>query len=394
MSQAIRQTVQSILPEIQALRHELHQRPEIRFEEKWTSDRIASFLDSLNIPFRRGLAKGTGILATIDGGPGPCVALRTDIDALEIQEETGLPYASTIPNRMHACGHDGHMAILCGVAKTLAKHRDKIRGSVRLLFQPAEEIAGGARFMVEDGALDGVNAIFGLHGWPTVPLGGIGVKNGYLMASAQDFRIIVRGKGCHGADPAAGIDPILVAAHIITALQSLVSRGINPYECGVVTVAILRAGQATNIIPETAELSGTYRWFDESVGKTLRTGIERIATQVAAAFGATVTVTLTNVTYPPVCNDSAMTDHARAVIREVLGVNGAIEIETATMGAEDFAYYLQRVPGSFVWLGINPSSDEAYPSLHSPRFNFNDDAIPIGMEVMCRLAIDYLAKRA
>ena len=389
---SIHDTIHEILPEIIALRHELHQHPEIRFEEKWTSARVAAFLDTCGIPYKTGFARGTGIVATVQGVGPRTVALRADIDALEIEEETGLPYASRIPKRMHACGHDGHTAILCGVAKVLSRHLDQVTGSVKLVFQPAEEIAGGARYMVEDGAIDGVDAIFGLHGWPTLPLGAVGVKDGFMMASARDFHIEITGKGCHGADPAAGIDSIVVAAHVITALQTIVSRQINPWDSGVVTVAMLEAGQATNIIPERATLRGTIRWLDEAVGQRLRDRIETVAHGVARAFGAQASVTLGESYYPAVCNDPQAVDTLRGVVRDTLGAEAIKEIPVPSMGAEDFAYYLRKVPGAFFWLGVNPNANTPYPQLHNPHYDFNDEALPIGMTCMTAVAMRYLER--
>ncbi|MBI5095064.1 MAG: amidohydrolase [Candidatus Hydrogenedentes bacterium] len=335
MTSSVQETVALLLPEITALRHRLHTHPEVRFEERWTSDRVAEFLAEAGIPHKRGYAKGTGIVATVEGRPGKTAALRADMDALEIDEQTGLSYASTIPNRMHACGHDGHTAILCGAAKLLWRHRRDLKGSVRLIFQPAEEIAGGGQLMVDEGALDGADAVFALHGWPGLPLGKFGVKSGPMMASANDFKIVVNGKGCHAADPASGADPILAGAHITTALHSIVSREVNPWEAAALTVAKFHGGSATNIIPDSIVLEGTYRSLNHEVNKILRAGIERVAAQTARALRCEALVEFGAASYPPLVNDAAMTDHVRGVIADEFSPEAIHDVASPSMAAED-----------------------------------------------------------
>jgi len=387
----VRGTISAEREKLVALRHELHQHPEIRFEEQWTSDRIARFLDEHDIPFERGFAKGTGIVATLERGSGKSVLLRADMDALEIHEETGLPWASTIPQRMHACGHDGHMALLCGAILTLRENLDSVKGSVRFVFQPAEENAAGGRYMVEEGVTDGIDAAFGIHGWPWLPLGTVAVKTGPAMASADFFRITVTGKGTHAADPASGVDPIVVASHIVTALQNLVSREVNPWDPAVVTVARIESGFAWNVIPERAVLEGTFRALDDRVRDQLLMSIPRVASHVAMAHRADARTEFPGEPYPALFNDPSMSEFAAGVIGRTLGEDNVVRPEHATMGAEDFAFFLQKVPGAYLWLGVNPNSNAPYPSLHSPRYDFNDSALPIGAEVMARLAVDYLA---
>ncbi|GMW03283.1 MAG: N-acyl-L-amino acid amidohydrolase [Candidatus Hydrogenedentota bacterium] len=386
--------VQAAAPAIVQLRHEFHQHPEIRYEEKWTSDRVSRYLDEIGVSHRRGLAKGTGILATIEGNGPRTVLLRGDMDALEIQEETGLPYASTIPGRMHACGHDGHTACLLGVARVLSECRHLLQGTVRLAFQPAEEEAAAGRFMVQDGAVDGADAAFALHGWPTLPVGKIGLREGYALAGADVFWITVHGRGCHAADPAAGVDPVLVAAHITTALQSLVSREIQPHDAGVVTVASIHAGTATNIIADTAVMAGTFRSFDPKVRETLAMGIQRIATTVAQAFRATAEVSLSENVYPPLQNDPGMTQFVRETAKEAISPDCVVEMEKPFMGAEDFAYYLQKVPGTFICLGVNSNHEGGYPPLHNSRYDFSDAAVPIAMKLMSSIAVKFLARQS
>lgn len=384
-------TIDAITPEIVALRHELHAHPEIRFEEKWTSDRIAAFLETTGVPYRRGYARGTGIVATLEGArPGGTVLLRADMDALEIQEETGLPYASTIPNRMHACGHDGHSACLCGVIKTLAAHRDKIRGTVKFVFQPGEEEAAGGRLIVEEGVLDGVDAAFALHGWPTLPVGRFGIRPGAMLAGAGVFKVVVHGKGCHAADPAAGVDPILAGSQIVAALQSIVSREINPWEAGVVTVAKFHAGSATNIIPESAVLEGTYRSLNDATHLRIEESIRRVAKAVGDAMRARVDVMFSENRYPVLFNDPAMTEFVKETSREVFGDGAMMEFDAPYMGAEDFSYYLQKAPGAFICLGVNPSSTQPYPPLHSPKYNFGDAPVPVAIRLMANIALRFL----
>ena len=385
-----RSEITQLVPTISALRHELHQRPEIRFEERWTSDRIAQFLAETGIPFTRGHAKGTGILATISGEGDRTVALRADMDALEIQEDTGLPYASQIPNRMHACGHDGHSAILCGAARVLWNLRGELKGTVKCIFQPAEEIAAGGRFIVEEGLLEDVDAAFALHCWPGLPCGSVAIGTGPVMASADFFRIVVKGKGGHGANPGAAIDPIVVAAHIVTALQSIVSRETNPWDSVVVSVARIEAGFASNIIPETATMEGTYRALNPETRARTAESIERIATQIATAFRAEAVVESEGAGYPPLSNDVAMGQFAQECARTQFGEDRVVPVTHPYMTAEDFAYYLRAVPGAFIFLGNDTLESVDPPSLHSPRFVFNDDAIPVGMETLASIAINYL----
>lgn len=388
----IRATIEQLAPAIVALRHELHQHPEIRFEEHWTSDRVAAFLDEAGIPFTRGHARGTGIVATIAGPGERAVAIRADMDALEIQEETGLDYASRIPNRMHACGHDGHTAMLCGAARALWEHRNELNGTVKCIFQPAEEIAAGGRFIVEEGLLDGVGAAFALHCWPGLPCGQVAIGSGPVMASADFFRIVVRGKGGHAANPGATIDPVAVAAHIITALQTIASRETDPWGAVVVSVARVEAGIASNSIPDTAILEGTFRALSPETRDHTAAALDRIAVNVARAFRAEATVETQGPGYPVLVNDAAMSAFAHETARRRFGESGVLPVPHPYMTAEDFAYYLQAVPGAFVFLGNDTPDATDPPSLHSPHFVFNDAAVPAGIKTLAYLASDYLAE--
>ena len=378
--------ISEILPEITALRHELHAHPEAGFEEEWTSDRIARFLGEAGIACKRGYARGTGIVADIEGEGRKTIALRADMDGLEMQEESRLPYVSKVPNRMHACGHDGHAACLCGAAKIFARHRERLRGRVRLIFQPAEEPVSGASCMVSEGVMNGVDAVFALHAWPALPAGHIGVRAGTIMAGASRFRITVHGKGCHGAEPAAGIDPVVAAAHITTVLQTVVSRELDPLETGVVTVGRIVAGTAPNIIPETATLEGTCRALTTEDGATLARSVQRIAEHTARALRATAEVEFQEVPCPPTVNDPRMVDLVRATIGATLGHDKSVEIARPSMAAEDFAFYLQKAPGALLWLGNAPGDGRPPASLHSACFDFNDETIPAALALLTGIA--------
>ena len=382
--------IEAVLPEIASLRHELHMHPEIHFEEQWTSDRVARFLDDAGVACTRGYAKGTGLLATLEGSGDKTIALRADMDALAIHECTGLPYASTIPHRMHACGHDGHMASMCGAAKVLAHFRQRLNGTVQFVFQPAEESAGGGRYMVEEGVLEGTDAVFALHAWPATPVGYVGVRAGTIMASADWFRVTIHGKGCHGADPASGVDPVVVAAHLTTALQTIASRELDPCEAGVVTVGRIEAGTASNIIPDTAVLEGTIRGLTESTVERIATAIERLAQCTARAFRAEADVRFGDIVYPPAINDPGMTAFVKDTVTETLGPDKLIEVSNPSMTAEDFAFYLQRVPGAFVWLGNAPADGSPCPPLHTARFDFSDAALVPAMKLLTGLVTRFL----
>ncbi len=393
-STTLRERVRRLLPALTSLRHELHAHPEIRFREHWTSDRIAAWLDTHGVPFTRGHARGTGIVGLIQGREdGPTVALRADMDALEMQERTGLPYASSLENRMHACGHDGHMTILCGVAAVLSAHRDGLAGSVKLIFQPAEEGAGGGRHMVEEGHLKGVSAAFALHNWPVHPVGRMAVASGVVMASADFFRITISGEGGNAADPARGVDPILAAAHVVTTLQSVVSRNVDPWDAGVVSVTRFNGGTASNIIPDEVVLEGTFRALRDDTRSRLHKRIAEIAQGTAATFGARADVQFGGDGYPPLRNDAKMSAFARNVAEECFGPEALIPATHPHMTSEDFAFYLAAVPGAFLFLGNGAADGSTSAGLHTAGYDFNDAAIPVGVEWMAMIALRFLAER-
>ncbi|MBI2422847.1 MAG: amidohydrolase [Candidatus Hydrogenedentes bacterium] len=386
----IHEAIQGFLPEIVALRHALHAHPEIRFEEVWTSNRIAAFLDAHSVPYQRGYAGGTGIVATLGSGDGPVVALRTDMDALEIEELASPPYRSTLPHRMHACGHDGHMATLCGVIKLFAAQRETIPGSLRFIFQPAEEMAAGGRLMVEEGAVDGVKAAFALHCWPGIPVGSAGAGNGIVMASADTFRMDLTGLGGHAANPGATRDPVIAAAQLVNALNHIVSREMNPWEPAVLSVTQIHGGAASNVIPESAWIEGTFRATSETSRGKLFAAVERVGESIGEAYRVDVRLTCSDHGYPPVYNDPAMAALVRTTLEAYRGSQSIVPVNHPYMTAEDFSFYLQQVPGAFIFLGNDAQGIENPPSLHSPYFNFNDDALPIGIELMARTALNAL----
>lgn len=378
--------IAEVLPTLVALRHDLHQQPEIAFQEHATAARVAGILAALpGMTVRTGVA-GTGVKATLDADKtGPCVALRADMDALPMTEETGLPYASRVPGCAHACGHDGNVACLVGAALVLAAIRDELRGPVRFIFQPAEECGGGGRFLCEAGALDAppAAAVFALHAWPGLPVGTIGVRAGPAMAATDTINITVHGAGTHAAAPHRGIDPILTAAHIITALQSIVSRNIDPAQPAVITIARLEAGTTHNVIPDCATLRGTLRTMTAEARAQASEAIHRVVEHTAQAFGARAEVQLTP-GYPVLVNNAEAAAHIVRVAHDALGAAAVREI-SISLGGEDFAYYLQRVPGALWRLGVGKDDGSRLIPLHSPRFDFQDAALPVGVRVHCEV---------
>jgi amidohydrolase len=378
--------IKPLLPELVALRHELHQHPELAYEEHETAARIVEQLQPIpGIELRTGVA-GTGIVAILGAErPGPCVALRADMDALPMEEVGDHSHRSTVPGKMHACGHDGHVTCLVGAARVLAQLGDELEGPVKFLFQPAEEGGAGGLKMCEEGVLQDppVAAIFGLHGWPEQSQGQIGVRKGGMLASADRLQIKVRGSGAHAAYPHQGIDTVLVAAHIIVALQSIVARNTEPLDSVVVTVSQIHGGTADNIIPSEVQLSGTIRTLNSETRRLTFEHIHRVAADTARAFGATAEV-LIDEGYPVLENDPAATDYVRHVVDSV---DGVVPTDIApAMGAEDFAFYAQRVPAAFFTLGMRPKGQDTYPGLHQPNFDFHDDTIAFGVAMHVEIA--------
>lgn len=368
-------------------RRDFHAHPELGFELPRTSAVVAEKLREFGVDeVVTGIAK-TGVVGVIRGRNaenGRAIGLRADMDALPILEETGVPYASLTPGMMHACGHDGHTTMLLGAARYLAETRN-FDGTVYVIFQPAEEGEGGGRVMVEEGLFERfpMSQVFGMHNWPGVPAGTFMWRHGPIMAATGEIVITVTGHGAHGAKPNEGIDPILVAAHIVTALQSIVARNMEPTEAGVVTIGTIAAGQADNVIPERAVMRGTARWFNPAVGDVLEAGIQRIATGIAAGFGAKAEVVFRR-NYPATINHEEATTHTVRAAAAVSGEARVVAMERPTMGAEDFSYMLNAKQGSYIMLGTARGPND--PGLHHPLYDFNDETLPIGASYWATLA--------
>lgn len=376
--------IESLLPEVAALRQRLHQCPEVGFELHRTSAIVREELASLPVEIQAGVAQ-TGVVAVLEGRlPGPTVALRADMDALPLTERTDVPYRSQHEGRMHACGHDGHTAILLGAAKVLAQCREHLRGQVKFIFQPAEEGGGGGKVMCEAGVLKGpdVDVIYALHSWPDLAAGEIGVTYGPMLAAADTFELTVRGEGAHGAKPHQSVDPIFVSAKIIDALQGLVSRETDPVDSVVITVGQIRGGTAANIIPDECFLRGTIRTLRTDTQARVWEGIRRVAENVGAAFRASVETKL-EAGYPALSNQEGSVDQIVRIGEKLLGAERVIRLTEPSLGAEDFAFYLQHVPGALFRLGVGPNR----APLHSARFDFNDAALKTGLLMMVGLAV-------
>ena len=385
MSSALVPAIATITPELVAMRQDIHRHPELSGHEERTAALVAARLRALGLDVRTGVG-GHGVIGELHGTrSGHTLALRADMDALPIREEGERPYQSERPGVMHACGHDGHTTCLLGAAQILARQREALAGTVRFLFQPAEETGTGARRMCEAGAMIGVDAVVALHAWPPLPVGQIGIRPGAMTASADTFEILVRGKGAHAAYPHLGVDPIVTAAQITIALQTLASREIEPTEPVVVTVGEFSAGSAPNIIPESARLAGTIRTHSHHVRAALPERLRRIADGLCAAARATCDVRFHEGT-PPVVNDPAIAQLIADSAGEALGAENVFPLPTASMGAEDFAFYLEHAPGALFRLGLgNPTP------LHAPTFDFSDAAVPVGVRVLSETALRFLA---
>jgi amidohydrolase len=369
--------------DIVALRRAVHQEPELAWQETRTAARVAEFLGGHGLAVRTGVG-GTGVLAeTTRAGRG--VLLRVDMDALPLQEETGAPYASRVPNAMHACGHDGHVAMGAGAARLLGARA--LPGRTRVLFQPAEEGEGGAQ-AVADAALEGIDVVFGVHLWNELPVGTLGVKAGPLMAAVDRLQIVVRGRGGHGGKPHRSADPVVAAAHVVTALQTVVSREVSPVQAAVVTIGAIHGGQAFNVIPDEVVLTGTIRTFDDALRRSMPERLARLARGVAEGLqcNAAVEVRAGN---PPVVNDAAAAEVARRAAARVVGEANVVSPEP-TMGGEDMSVYFDRVPGCFVFVGSANAERGLDQPHHSPRFDFDEDALLIGTRFLVEVAEEAL----
>lgn len=370
-------------------RRHLHRNPEVSFHEEKTSSFVADMLESFGVEVKRHVG-GHGVIGTIRGDkPGPVVMLRADMDALPIQDEKDVAYASQKAGAMHACGHDGHVSILLGTALYFSKHKADIQGEIRFLFQPAEELLpGGAVKVIADGALEGVDVIYGIHLWTPLPVGVAASKEGPLMAAADDFYIEIKGKGGHGGMPQSTVDSLVAGSALVMQLQTVVSRSVDPLRPAVLTIGTMQAGSAQNVIAESCKMSGTVRTFDEETRAEMKERVHNIVSQTGGAYGAQTEVNYI-MGYPPVVNDKQETDR---FFRKAVQVFGDEQVRTSPMlmPAEDFAYYLQQVPGCFMFVGAgNPDKDAIYPH-HHPKFDFDEDAMQHAVKLFIAMTTDYM----
>ncbi len=368
-----------------AWRRDFHRHPELAFEERRTSDVIRGFLEGEGVEVAA--CGRTGLRGVLRGAlPGPTVALRADMDALPVAEIADHDYVSENPGVMHACGHDGHMAILMGAARVLAARRDTLSGAVVFLFQPSEENPpGGARLMIEEGALEGVDAVFGLHLWQPLPSGVVGLRPGPIMAQADEFEVVVKGRGGHASQPEKCIDPVLAASHVVVAAQTIVSRFASPLEPVVVSFSTIHGGRIHNIIPDSVTMTGTVRCFDPDTQRAVKQRLGEVCEATCRLFGATAEFTYSD-GYPPVVNDPASVELVSRAAAEELGED-AVQTVAPIMGGEDFAYYLQRVPGAFALLGIGDRRPHPH---HSAHFDIDERVLPVGVRLMTAVALEML----
>jgi amidohydrolase len=383
----LKRTTERLAPLLVEWRRDFHRHPEVAFQEERTSNVIKDFLESLGLPVRK--MAGTGLRADLKGRPGgKTVALRADIDALPLQEEGDKDYKSKNAGAMHACGHDGHMAIVMGAAKILKERKNEFKGNVVFLFQPSEELPpGGAKPMIEEGALEGVDAIFGLHLWQGLPTGKIGTGKGPLMAAADNFSILVKGKAGHGSMPHQTVDPIFAASQLVCNVQSIVSRNVDPLKPAVVSFGKIQGGTINNIIPDHVRLKGTVRSFDSEVQELAEKRLKEIAGDTCRAFGAEAEL-IYEKGYPALINHDVEVDFLLEVVKRTLG-GDRISGFDPIMGGEDFAYYLQKIPGAFFFFGAGDGNP--YPH-HHPKFDIDEKALPEAAMLMANLVLQFLVE--
>jgi len=372
------------------IRREIHMQPELEFEEFETSKLVSKWLERFGLQVKREWAK-TGVVGLLRGRePGKTVAIRADMDALPLEEANQVPYASKVKGKMHACGHDAHVAILLGVARFFMSMKDRVRGNIKWIFQPAEEGGGGGRIMVDEGVLENpdVDAIFGTHVFPFLPIGKVGVYEREGLAATDRFTIKMIGKGGHAASPQVTKDPILAAGHLVTQIHSIVSRNINPLENAVVTVGKVSGGTTFNIIPDEVELLGTVRSLNPQVREELKSRIEQVTRGVAVSFGMNYRLDFED-GYPVLINDSEMTRLVISACSKGIGEEN-VEVLKPSMGGEDFAYYLQKVPGSFFRLGCRNEEKGIIHPYHSSLFDIDEEVLPFGVEMFVRIIDQYL----
>ena len=376
--------------EMTAWRRHIHKHPETAFEEHQTSDYVALRLHKFGIDVHRGLA-GTGVVGTLKGGKGdgPAIGLRADMDALDIEEKNDIDYKSENPGKMHACGHDGHSTMLLGAAKYLSETKN-FAGTVHFIFQPAEENEGGGRVMIEEGLFEKfpVESVYGMHNMPGIPVGEFAIRPGPIMASFDIFEITLTGTGTHAALPQLGRDAVVAASQLVTALQTIASRTVSPFDAAVVSVTQIHTGDTWNVIPEEAVIRGTTRAFKEEIQTHMETEIRRIADGIAATFGVTAQVHYER-RYPPTINDAAETDLTAGIAREIAGNDMVSLDKDPMMGAEDFAFMLNEKPGAYMWIGNGPRDGGCM--LHNPHYDFNDEVLPLGASYWAKLVETRLA---
>jgi amidohydrolase len=394
----VRDRVERLFSDLVEWRRDFHRNPELSFQEKRTSEKVADILEALGLKVKKGIA-GYGVTGLLCGkGSGPTIALRADMDALPIQDEKDVEYRSQVPGVMHACGHDGHMAMLLGAASVLTERKEQLAGNVLFLFQPAEEsLPGGAIGMIGEGVLDGVDAIYGLHLWSPMPFGTVGVREGGFMAAADSFELEIVGKGGHGALPHTSVDAVAVAAHVVVNLQTIISREVDPLEPAVISVGTIHGGNAFNVIAERVRLSGTVRSFNLETRERLIRRMEEVIDATCRMYGAKACFRY-NRGYPPLVNHPAETRLAAQVAEEIVGPEQVRVIEPV-MGGEDFAYYLEHRPGAFLFVGAGDESRGITAPHHHPRFDIDERALKVGTEWLVRIALSYiggnsLAKKA
>ncbi|MGD9871564.1 MAG: M20 aminoacylase family protein [Thauera sp.] len=377
------ESVRPLQDKLTAIRRDIHAHPELAFEEHRTAELVARQLESLGIETHRGIG-GTGVVGVVRGRRGlRAIGLRADMDALPITERNHFAHKSTVEGCMHACGHDGHTTMLLGAAEALAANPD-FEGTVYLIFQPAEEGEGGAPAMIADGLFERfpMEAVFGMHNWPGMEAGSFAIHSGPVMASADRFDIRFTGVGAHAAMPHLGVDPVVAGAAFVQAAQTLVSRTLDPIDAGVVSVTQFHAGEAYNVIPDRAELCGTVRTFSAEVRDRLERGLRQVAEGIAQSHGVEVDFQFRR-GYPPTVNTAAEAALCAEAARTVVGAEHVFTDRRASMGAEDFAYFLQEKPGAYIWIGNGPG--EGGCMLHNPRYDFNDEVMPAGVAYWCAL---------
>ncbi len=390
MGTGFRAEVLALRPEIVERRRDLHRHPELAFEETRTAGIVAAALQELGLEMQTGVGK-TGVVALLEGAhDGPTVLVRADMDALPIEEENAVDYVSTTPGKMHACGHDGHTSIGLAVAKMLNARKDEMRGRVKFVFQPAEEIGQGAPAMIADGVLQNPrpDVSIGLHLWNTLPVGTVAVTAGPTMSAADDWQCVVSGQGGHGASPHETRDPVVAAAQIVIALQTVTSRNIDPLDTAVVTIGVIHGGSAYNCIPTSVELRGTLRSYRKETQELIHRRVREICEGVAAALGCHAEVTITPITLA-VDNDPDLSERIAAIAAEVVGAEN-VRRDVRTMGSEDMAYLMDDIPGCYFFIGsANAGKGMDYPH-HNPRFDIDEDALAIGAELLASAAASFV----